>query len=261
MKYILKLKHYIYPYWKQSVLALILLTAVVVMDLAIPRLIQQVIDQGVSAGSMQVVINTSLVMLGLSVLSTIFAIANNILSVQVGEAVARDLREDLFLKIQSLSFGNLDRLRTGQLIVRLSSDVVMLQRVTRVLLRIGTRAPLLMIGSLILMVNTDRQLALTMLPLLIITGVVIVVFITKLSPLYLVVQKKLDAVNTVLQENISGVRVIKAFVRREHENARFETANDAFTEQNIRVMQWMAFLFPILTLFINIVSGDMVVSR
>ncbi|HBY06616.1 MAG TPA: multidrug ABC transporter ATP-binding protein, partial [Chloroflexi bacterium] len=91
-----------------------------------------------------------------------------------------------------------------------------------------------------------------MLPLLIITGVVIVVFITKLSPLYLVVQKKLDAVNTVLQENISGVRVIKAFVRREHENARFETANDAFTEQNIRVMQWMAFLFPILTLFINI---------
>ncbi|HBX70187.1 MAG TPA: hypothetical protein DEH25_12620, partial [Chloroflexi bacterium] len=97
MKYILKLKHYIYPYWKQSVLALILLTAVVVMDLAIPRLIQQVIDQGVSAGSMQVVINTSLVMLGLSVLSTIFAIANNILSVQVGEAVARDLREDLFL--------------------------------------------------------------------------------------------------------------------------------------------------------------------
>lgn len=252
MKYILKLKHYIYPYWKQSVLALILLTAVVVMDLAIPRLIQQVIDQGVSAGSMQVVINTSLVMLGLSVLSTIFAIANNILSVQVGEAVARDLREDLFLKIQSLSFGNLDRLRTGQLIVRLSSDVVMLQRVTRVLLRIGTRAPLLMIGSLILMVNTDRQLALTMLPLLIITGVVIVVFITKLSPLYLVVQKKLDAVNTVLQENISGVRVIKAFVRREHENARFETANDDFTEQNIRVMQWMAFLFPILTLFINI---------
>ena len=252
MKYILKLKHYIYPYWKQSVLALILLTAVVVMDLAIPRLIQQVIDQGVSAGSMQVVINTSLVMLGLSVLSTIFAIANNILSVQVGEAVARDLREDLFLKIQSLSFGNLDRLRTGQLIVRLSSDVVMLQRVTRVLLRIGTRAPLLMIGSLILMVNTDRQLALTMLPLLIITGVVIVVFITKLSPLYLVVQRKLDAVNTVLQENISGVRVIKAFVRREHENARFETANDDFTEQNIRVMQWMAFLFPILTLFINI---------
>ena len=252
MKYILKLKHYIYPYWKQSILALILLTAVVVMDLAIPRLIQQVIDQGVSAGSMTVVINTSLVMLGLSVLSTIFAIANNILSVQVGEAVARDLREDLFLKIQSLSFGNLDRLRTGQLIVRLSSDVVMLQRVTRVLLRIGTRAPLLMIGSLILMVNTDRQLALTMLPLLIITGVVIVVFITKLSPLYLVVQKKLDAVNTVLQENISGVRVIKAFVRREHENARFETANDAFTEQNIRVMQWMAFLFPILTLFINI---------
>jgi len=252
MNHILKLKHYLYPYWKQSILALTLLTAVVFMDLAIPRLIQRIIDQGINKGNTDVVIQTTLIMLGLSVLSAIFAIGNNILSVQAGEGVARDLREALFLKIQSFSFGNLDRLRTGQLIVRLTSDVIMLQRVSRMILRIGTRAPLLLIGSLILMFSTDHRLALTMLPLLIVTGVVIVVFIIKLSPLFLLVQKKLDAVNTVLQENISGVRVVKAFVRADYENQRFEIANDDFTETNIKVMQWMAFMFPILTLLINI---------
>jgi len=252
MKHLLKLKHYLYPYWKQSLLALTLLTAVVFMDLAIPRLIQRIIDQGINGGSQQVIINTTLIMLGLSLLSTVFAIGNNILSVQVGEGVARDLREDLFLRIQSFSFGNLDRLRTGQLIVRLTSDVVMLQRVARMILRIGTRAPLLMIGSLVLMFSTNTRLALTILPLLVITGIVIVVFITRLSPLFLLVQKKLDAVNTILQENISGVRVIKAFVRADYENQRFEVTNDDFTDQNIKVMQWMAFFFPSLTFLINV---------
>ena len=128
----------------------------------------------------------------------------------------------------------------------------MLQRVSRMLLRIGTRAPLLLIGSLILIFNTNARLALVILPLLIVTGVVIVAFIIKLSPLFLLVQKKLDAVNTVLQENISGVRVVKAFVRADHENQRFEIANDDFTETNIKVMQWMAFMFPVLMLLINI---------
>ena len=252
MKHLLKLKNYLFPYWKQSILALVLLTAVVFMDLAIPRLIQRIIDQGINGGSQQVVIKTTLIMLSLSVLSTLFAIGNNILSVRVGEGVARDLREDLFLKIQQFSFGNLDRLRTGQLIVRLTSDVMMLQRVSRMILRIGTRAPLLMLGSILLMVSTNSRLALTMLPLLIITGVVITIFILKLSPLYLWVQKKLDAVNTVLQENISGVRVVKAFVRADYESQRFEVANEDFTEQNIKVMQWMAFFFPSLTFLINI---------
>jgi ATP-binding cassette subfamily B protein len=252
MKFLLKLKHYIYPYWKESILALILLTVVVLMDLAIPRLIQRVIDDGINGGSPTVVIQTSLIMLAFSVLSAIFAIGNNYFSVKAGEGVARDLRDNLFIKIQSFSFGNLDRLRTGQLIVMLTSDVMMLQRVSRLILRIGTRAPLLMVGSLILMYQTNTKMAMTLLPLFFVTGVMIVVFIVKLSPLFLIVQQKLDAVNTVLQENISGVRVVKAFVRADHENQRFEVANDDFTEKNVKVMQWMAFLFPVLTLLINV---------
>ena len=109
---------------------------------------------------------------------------NNIFSIRVGEGVARDLREALFVKIQSFSYGNIDRFTTGRLMVRLSSDTSAVQRVFQVSLRIGTRAPLLMIGSLILMFNTNRSLALTMLPLLLVTSVVIVFFSIKMEPLF-----------------------------------------------------------------------------
>src|SRR5512139_946257 len=173
MGQVLKLKRFLKPYWKKSLLALVLLVIVVVLDLAIPRLVQRIIDQGILAGNMQEVWQTFLLMLAISVINTLFAFGNNNLSVQVGEGIARDLREALFLKIQSFSFGNLDRLQTGQLIVRLTSDTHVIQGLTQVTLRIGTRAPLLMIGSLILMFNTDRGLALTMLPLLAVTAAVL----------------------------------------------------------------------------------------
>ena len=109
-----------------------------------------------------------------------------------------------------------------------------------------------MIGSIILMVDTNVSMAVAMFPLLLVTGSAIIFFVVKLSPLFMVVQQKLDAVNTVLQENISGVRVVKAFVRKAYESQRFATANEEFTEHNIKVMQWMAFLFPVLTLLVNI---------
>jgi ATP-binding cassette subfamily B multidrug efflux pump len=252
MNQVSKLFHFLKPYWKKAVLSLVLLTAVVVMDLAIPRLVQRIIDQGINAQNMQVVVNTFFLMLGISVLDTIFAIGNNNYSVQVGEGVARDLREAIFLKIQSFSFGNLDRLKTGQLMVRLSNDSGVVQRLFQISLRIGTRAPLLMIGSIILMFNTAPQLALIMLPLLIITSIIIAVFSIKMGPLFLTMQQKLDKLNTVLQENIAGVRVVKAFVRARHEADRFEEANEGFAERNIRVTQLMSILSPILTMALNI---------
>jgi len=252
MNQVSKLFRFVKPYWKKSVLSLVLLTAVVVMDLAIPRLVQRIIDQGITPHDMKVVTSTFLLMLGISVLDTIFAIGNNIYSVQVGEGVARDLREAIFLKIQSFSFGNLDRMKTGQLMVRLSSDSSVIQRVVQISLRIGTRAPLIMIGSIILMFNTDQHLALTMLPLLLVTSAIIVFFALKMGPLFLTIQQKLDKLNTVLQENIAGVRVVKAFVRARHEADRFEAANEDFTDRNIKVMQFMSTMGPALSVCVNI---------
>jgi ATP-binding cassette subfamily B multidrug efflux pump len=274
MHNLLRLKSFVKPYWKQSLLALVLLSSVVLIDLAIPRLIQRIIDQGIGGKDMQLVLQTAMIMLGISVLSALFAVGNNILSVQVGEGFARDLRETLFLHIQSFSYGNLDQLITGQFMVRLTSDISVLQRVVRMLHRIGTRAPLLMVGSLILMVSTNRNLLLTMAPLLLLTAVIMVIFISKMGGMFLIAQEKLDRLNTILQENIAGVRVVKAFVRTEFENARFEDANEEFTYRTIRVMQLMSTQSPILTVLINIgiviliwvggvrtVSGDLTIGE
>ena len=252
MRNIYRLISFFKPYRTMGVVSLLLTTAVVIMDLSIPRLIQQIIDHGIHKHNQQVVINTGLIMLGITVLSVLFAVWAHFLSVRVGESIARDLREALFLKIQSFSFGNIDRLKTGQLMVRLSSDTSAIQRVALVSLRIGTRSFILMIGSFILMFRTSSSLALTILPLLLLTSVLIVFFVGKMEPLWSSVQQQLDRLNTVLQENIAGIRLIKVFVRENFEFNRFNSANQAFTSDSIRVMKFMASMPPILTLCINV---------
>ncbi|MCU0487132.1 MAG: ABC transporter ATP-binding protein/permease, partial [Anaerolineales bacterium] len=247
-----KLIRFVKPYWQKSLLSMVLLIAVVIMDLAIPRLVQRIIDQGINQQNMDVVVQTSLVMFGISILNMILAIGNNNFSVQVGESVARDLREALFLKIQAFSFGNLDVLKTGQLLVRLTSDASVFQRLVQVSLRIGSRAPLLMVGSIILMFNTDRTLALTIVPILIVTSLIMGFFIVRMGGLFRTALLKLDQLNNVLQENIAGVRVVKSFVRASFEKERFEAANKDYTDRHIRVMQFMSTMSPALTVFLNI---------
>jgi ATP-binding cassette, subfamily B, multidrug efflux pump len=252
MNHIRKILQFVKPYWKLAVLALVLLTSLVFMDLAIPRLIQRIIDQGIMQKDLGVVIQTSVLMIGISILSTVIAVGNNIFSVRVGESTARDLREAIFVKIQNFSYGNLDHFTTGKLMVRLTSDASAVQRLVQISLRIGTRAPLLMIGSLILMFNTSPHLALTMIPLLVVTSVVIIVFSIKMEPLFRIVQQKLDRLNTVLQENVAGARLVKAFVRADYESERFEVTNEDLTKETVHVMQFMSSMSPVLTIFINI---------
>ena len=246
-----RLSSFFKPYWVKGVGSLFLQTAVVIMDLSIPRLIQQIIDQGIHQHNQQVVIHTGLLMLGITVVSVLFAVWAHLLSVNVCESIARDLREALFLKIQSFSFGNIDRLKTGQLMVRLSSDTAAVQRVVLVSLRIGSRSFILMAGSFILMFKTSSSLALTILPLLLLTSVLIAFFVVKMEPLWRSVQQQLDRLNTVLQENIAGIRFIKVFVRANFEFNRFNSANQDFTSDSIRVMKFMASIPPVLTLCIN----------
>lgn len=267
MQDIYALMRFAKPYWKSAVTAFVLLTALVFLDLAIPRLIEYIIDVGIAKHNQDVVVQTGLIMVGISLASVLVAVGNNLTSIQVGEGVARDLREALFAKIQSLSFADLDRMRTGQLLVRLTSDTAAVQRYFQINLRIGTRAPMMMIGSLILMFTTSQALALQLLPLLLVTGVIIVFFVSRMEPLYRTMQQKLDILNTVLQENVAGARLIKAFVRADSQAQRFLTTNEDFADTSISVMQFMALMMPILTICINIGmvlviwSGGLSVSR
>ncbi len=252
MDQIFKLSSFIRPYWKRAVWSLVLLTALVIMELAIPRLVQRIIDQGIGQNDQGVVVRTALLMLGISLLSALFAIGNNVLSVQVAEGVARDLRDALFRQIQSFSFANLDEQKTGQLLVRLTSDANAVQRAVLISLRIGTRAPLLMVGSLALMITTSYNLALAVLPVLIVTAVIIVLFVARMGPLFRSVQQRLDRLNTVLQENIAGAMLVKSFVRADFEGERFEAANEALTGRSVRVLQIMSSMSPSLTMCVNI---------
>ena len=247
-----KIIKFVKPYWKLAVLSLALLVLLVFMDLSIPRLIEKIIDQGIKQKNLTLVLQTSALMLGISLVSTVVAVLNSNFSIRVGENVARDIREAIFVKVQNFSYGNLDHFSTGKLMVRLTSDTSAVQRITQVSLRIGTRAPLLMIGSVILMFITSKTLALTMLPLLVVTGVVIVFFSVKMEPFFRSVQQRLDRLNTVLQENISGARLVKSFVRADYEGERFEVANEDLTHNTITVMQFMSAMSPVLTVFINI---------
>jgi len=242
---------FVRPYWKQSLASLVLLTCLVAMDLSIPRLIQRIIDHGIYRHDERVIVVTSLVMLAISVVSAVFAVGNNVFSVRVSESVARDLREAIFRHIQSFSYGNLDEQKTGQLMVRLTSDVNALKGLVHISLRIGTRSPLLMIGSLFLMVRTSPGLALSMVPLLLLTSATVGFFATRMEPLFRAVQEKLDRLNNGLQENVAGVQVVKAFVRADHERARFGDANEDLTRRSIRVMEFMSTMGPVLTLLVN----------
>lgn len=246
-----KLLRFAKPYWLRSLLALVLLTVLVALDLSIPRLIQRLIDRGIHDHDRSLLVHTSLLMLGVSALSIVIAIGNNALSVQVGESVGRDVRAALFSKIQSYSYGNLDRQKTGQLLVRLTSDTGSVQRLLQVTLRIGTRAPLLMLGSLALMISTSPTLALSILPLLLITSGLIAFFLIKQEPLFRVVQRRLDRMNAVMQENIAGIRLVKAFVRERYEEQRFNLSNADYSDESAKVMRFAALMPPALTLCVN----------
>jgi ATP-binding cassette subfamily B protein len=243
---------FVKPYWAASVLAVVLLLGMVVADLLIPRLTQRVIDEGITAGDTRVIATTSLLMLGAAILSAMFAVANTVLSVRVGQNVSADLRSSLVRKIQTFSFGNLDRIHTGQLLVRTTSDVNQVQMIVMMSLRILTRAPLWMLGSVVMLILTSPQLALMMVVLAPLILGLIWLFAARAQPLFLTVQQKLDRLNQVMQENLAGVRVVKAFVRVEHENSRFDRANVDLTAQTIKVMQLLALLIPMMMLILNL---------
>jgi ATP-binding cassette, subfamily B, multidrug efflux pump len=247
-----KLLRFVRPYRKLALFAFIMLLGMVVLDLAVPRLIERIIDQGIKAKNMSVVLRTAVLMLFVSASSALVAVLNSNSSVRVGESVARDLREALFVGIEGFSYGNLDEFSTGTLMVRLTSDSSAVQRLVQISLRIGTRAPLTMIGSIILMFVTSPQLAAFMVPLLFVAGAAIAFFSVKMEPLFRDVQRKLDRLNTVLQENISGARLVKSFVRAGRETERFDAANEDLNQRTIRVQEFMSSMTPILTLLINI---------
>jgi len=243
---------YLKPYKVGAFLAVVFLALVVAAELAIPRLVQTIIDEGVAKQDMAVITQTSLLMVGVSLLAALFMTANTIFAIRSSRSFEADLREATFEKIQSFSFGNLDEFTTGQLLTRLTSDLNQVRMVVTLSLRMFTRMPLTFLGSIVIMLATNLSLSLIMAVLLPVTLVFSYFFIKLLQPLFTKVQERLDRLNQVMQENLLGIRVVKAFVRRDYENKRFEKANDELYGNSLRVAQLLSLFNPLTVALLNL---------
>ncbi len=274
MKAALRLGRFLRPYWRWAALAPLLMMLEVAMDLMQPRLVQRIVDEGIAALDLPLVLQTGLVMIGLAMIGAVGGISNGFFAVKTVQAFGADLREALFRHVQSLSFANLDEFGTGQLITRLTNDVTQVQQAILISLRILIRSPLLMIGSLAMAIVTSPQLAFLPFALMPFLAIAVVWVIKVATPMYTRVQERLDALNGVMQENLAGVRVVKAFVRQRHERARFGGVNDRLTGQTIHVARTVAVMLPVMMLTMNagivgviwfggtyVVRGDMHVGQ
>jgi ATP-binding cassette subfamily B multidrug efflux pump len=242
---------YLKPYWKTALLSIVLLSIAVVVELQIPRLLQTIVDRGIANRNLELIGITALMMIVLALVDAGLSIGNMVLSVRAAQSFAADLRSAVYRRIQKFSFGNLDRFQTGQLIIRLTSDVNAVQMMVMMGLRMFVRAPLMLLGSILVMYSVNAELANIILVIMPFTLVISGLFIWKGQPLFLKMQAKLDRLNSVLQENLAGIRVVKAFVRQKHEKERFAAANADLMKQSISVHRFMSFLMPFLFALVN----------
>ncbi|MCT1400819.1 ABC transporter ATP-binding protein/permease [Paenibacillus sp. p3-SID867] len=248
----LKLFRYLRPHWAAALLAPLLMLLEVAMDLLQPILMASIIDQGVMQNDTAHILHTGLIMLGAAAVGLLGGLGCTIYSSIASQRFGADLRRDLFLKVQTLSFRNLDDISTGSLITRLTSDIVQIQTMVQMLLRIFVRSPLLAIGSMIMAVIISPKLAIILAIAVPLLFVVMFFLIRATLPLFATAQKKLDKVNTVLKENFAGIRVSKAFVRAGYEKDRFHQANTDFTQVSVKTQRIVALNMPILTMILNV---------
>jgi ATP-binding cassette subfamily B multidrug efflux pump len=247
-----RMTHYIKRYPWSAALGFLTVFLMVATELVVPRALQMVIDQGIRQGSMEAVWSGVLVMLAAAVGGALATLGQGVCRARLSQGIAFDMRNDLFKHVQSLSFTKLDEMQTGGLMTRISSDADIIRMFSSNGLSLLLRALLMIIGSVIMIVLTDLQLSLVMFVCLSVAGVVIWTFMRTASPLFIVVQQKLSALNTVIQENLAGIRVVKAFVRENDEIKRFDDYNADYMEQNIRVGRILALVMPALTVLTNL---------
>ncbi len=247
-----RLAPYMIPYRVVIVLGILSVFATVGAELAVPRLLQTVIDDGIRDGDMDIIVASSLWMLLAALVGAVAALGQGLCRAELSQGLAYDIRNNLFNHIQALGFSTLDQLRTGGLMTRIASDVNIIRMFSSNGLALLLRAVSMIAGSFVMVMLTDWQLSLIMLAFLVVAGGVIYTFMRMARPLFSVVQERLSTLNTCIQENLAGTQVVKAFVRETYEIDRFEDSNVDYMDQHIRVGRLLALVMPIITLLTNL---------
>ena len=245
------LNKYIKVYWKKYAVVLIFLIFDATCDLLQPTVMSKIIDRGVALKDIDYVLKMGGLMLLITGMGAISATARNIISSNVSQSFGTELRGDLFKKIQSFSFQNIDRFQDASLMTRLTSDVNGVQNFAHGMMRIFVKAPILCIGSIVMATLLNPSMALILIGVVPIIIIIIGINMKVSYPFFVKIQKSLDKVNGVMREYLAGIRVVKAFNRFDYEGKRFKKVNEDLTSVSIKGMRMMAVFNPGIALTVN----------
>jgi len=248
---LIKILTYLKKYWYIAVLSPLFMILEVSMDLIQPDLMSRIVDEGVLAENMEIILNLGIQMVIFTVIGCIGGILSGVFGNIAAQSFSNDLRKDAFAKVMKMSFQQTDKFTTGSLVTRLTNDITACQDFVGMALRMMVRTVMQFVGGIYMVLNIDVVFGLVLLVTLPVQLIVVAVVLKKGAPLFEVVQGKLDRVNSVVQENVSGARVVKAYTREQYEIDRFSKANDELCNTNLRVQKLMALLTPVLSILMN----------
>ena len=243
---------YLKPYWFFALMAPITMIGEVLMDLFQPKLMALIVNEGLVNGFYDVILKYGALMLALVIIGGLCGFASAAFASAASQGFAHDLRKDCFDKIVSLSFQQTDSFTTGSLVTRMTNDVTMIQQLVNSFIRMFVRMFAFFIGGTILLVDTKPIFGLVLLVMIPIEIVIIVIFLKIVSPHFKKVQERRDDLNAVMQENVSGSRVVKAYVKEAYEGERFDKANINLSKTMLKVGTTMSFLMPIMSIMMNV---------
>lgn len=247
-----KLSKYLKPYALFAVLTPLSMVGEVLGDLLQPKLMSKIVDDGVLGQDMDLIIRTGLLMLLVLIGGGACGIAASAFGGIASQSFSRDLRVDVFKRVMGLSFEQTDKFTTGSLVTRLTADITAIQQMVDFMLRMLVRDSLLFFGGIIMMLTLNVRFGIIILCALPVEIIMMIIILKKANPYYSIVAKRLDTVNSVVQENVTGARVVKAYVREDTEEKRFDDANISLMESNLRVQTLMAILQPLLMIILNL---------
>ena len=247
-----KLSKYLKPYALFAVLTPLSMVGEVLGDLLQPKLMSKIVDDGVLGQDMDLIIRTGLLMLLVLIGGGACGIAASAFGGIASQSFSRDLRVDVFRRVMGLSFEQTDKFTTGSLVTRLTADITAIQQMVDFMLRMLVRDSLLFFGGIIMMLTLNVRFGIIILCALPVEIIMMIIILKKANPYYSIVAKRLDSVNSVVQENVTGARVVKAYVREDTEEKRFDDANISLMESNLRVQTLMAILQPLLMIILNL---------
>ena len=248
----MKLAKYLKPYKLFAILTPLAMCGEVIGDLLQPKFMSQIVDDGVLGKNMDIIIASGVLMILFLIIGGGCGIAASAFGGIASQSFARDLRVDAFKKVMGLSFQQTDKFTTGSLVTRLTTDITAVQQMVEFMLRGVVRDFLLFFGGIIMMLTLNVKFGLILVIALPIEIVIMIMILKKANPFFTIVAGKLDNVNSVVQENVTGARVVKAYVRESYEQERFDTANTELMQSNLRVATLTAILQPMLMIILNI---------